>query len=195
MIGLPIVAVIALITIVGIPFGLGLLGALGLIHAIAYVVGALWLGRFMVKEPKSAIGAFFAGWAILRVIALIPGVGVLGWIVAVVIGGGAITIALFRSGRGPLEPPPERTVPPAGEVPPATDETTDAGATSWSADETTATDEPAPATARRPRRRPVTPVADHHRADARRARQGTGEEGHPRQDDEGDEGDEEDDLS
>jgi cytoskeletal protein CcmA (bactofilin family) len=147
MIGLPIVAVIALITIVGIPFGLGLLGALGLIHAIAYVVGALWLGRFMVKEPKSAIGAFFAGWAILRVIALIPGVGVLGWIVAVVIGGGAITIALFRSGRGPLEPPPERTVPPAGEVPPATDETTDAGATSWSADEKTATDEPAPATA------------------------------------------------
>ena len=146
MIGVPIVGVIALITIVGIPFGLGLLGALGLIHSIAYVVGALWLGRLMVKEPKSAIGAFFAGWGILRVIALIPGVGILGWIVAVVIGGGAITIALLRAGRGPLEPPPERAAPPAGEVPPATDETTDAGATSWSADETTASDESAPAT-------------------------------------------------
>ena len=146
MIGLPIIGIIALITIVGIPFGLGLLGALGLIHSIAYVVGALWLGRLMVKEPKSAIGAFFAGWGILRVFAIIPGIGILGWIVAVVIGGGAITIALLRAGRGPLEPPPERAAPPAGEVPPATDETTDAGATSWSADETTPSDEPAPAT-------------------------------------------------
>ncbi len=145
-IGLPVVAVIALITVVGFPFGLGIIGALGVIHAIAYVVGALWFGRFMVKEPKSAIGAFFAGWAILRVIALIPGIGVLAWLVTTVIGVGALTISAWRAGRAPLEPPPEKpepAIPPASDTPPAGDaDSGDGGSgdggdsgTSWSADD------------------------------------------------------------
>jgi hypothetical protein len=141
---LPIVAVLALVTVVGIPFGLGLLGALGVVHAIAYVAGALWFGRFMVKEPKSAIGAFFAGWGILRVLALIPGLGALVWIVTSVIGVGAITIAIWRAGRRPLEPPPERpepAIPPATDTPPATDDASGDsggegdGGTSWAADD------------------------------------------------------------
>ena len=122
---LPIVAVLAMATVVGLPFGLGLLGALGVLHAMAYVAGALWFGRLMVKEPKSAIGAFFAGWGILRVLALIPGIGVLVWIATTVIGVGALTIAAWRAGRRQLEPPPERpepAVPPASDTPPATDD-------------------------------------------------------------------------
>jgi len=118
-IGLPIVAVIALATVVGLPFGLGLLGALGVIHAIAYVVGALIFGRVMVKEPKSALGAFFAGWAILRVLALIPGIGVLVWIVTTVVGVGAITLAAWRAGRRPLEPPTLPVASSATDTPPA----------------------------------------------------------------------------
>ena len=54
-------------------------------------------GRILVKEPKSRIGAFFAGWGILRAVALIPGIGVLVWIAASVWGIGALTIAALAS--------------------------------------------------------------------------------------------------
>jgi hypothetical protein len=143
---LPIVAVVAMATVVGLPFGLGLLGALGVLHAIAYVAGALWFGRLMVKEPKSALGAFFAGWGILRVLALIPGIGVLVWIVTTVIGVGAITIAVWRGGRRPLEPPrgrPEPAIPPASDSPRATDDASTAasGGTSWSSDDSSSASE------------------------------------------------------
>jgi cytoskeletal protein CcmA (bactofilin family) len=121
-IGLPVVAVIALATFVGIPFGLGLMGALGLFHALGYVAGAYCFGRILVKEPRSALGAFFAGWGILRAVALIPGLGVLVWIAASVWGIGALTVAAWRGGRGALEPPPEPktpAVPPASTAPDA----------------------------------------------------------------------------
>jgi Polymer-forming cytoskeletal len=123
-IALPVAAVIAAITIVGLPFALGLVGALGLIHAIGYVAGAFCFGRILVKEPKSAIGAFFAGWAILRVLALIPGIGVIVWIVITIWGLGALTVGAWRAGRGALEPPPEPktpAVPPASDAPAATE--------------------------------------------------------------------------
>jgi cytoskeletal protein CcmA (bactofilin family) len=131
-IGLPVVAVLAVITIVGLPFGLGIGGALGLIHAVGYVAGAFCFGRILVKEPKSAIGAFFAGWAILRVLALIPGIGVLVWIAATVWGLGALTVGAWRAGRGALEPPPE---PKAPAMPPAADAPAEAevSAVAWGA--------------------------------------------------------------
>ena len=136
-IGLPVVAVIALATFVGIPFGLGLIGALGLFHALGYVAGAYCFGRILVKEPKSAVGAFFAGWAILRAVALIPGIGVLAWIAASVWGIGALTVAAWRGGRGALEPPPEPktpAVPPPSAAPDATPSDTDTAGTDTTED-------------------------------------------------------------
>jgi cytoskeletal protein CcmA (bactofilin family) len=169
-IGLPIVGVLALVTVVGFPIGLGLLGALGVIHSIAYVVGALWFGRFMVKEPKSAIGAFFAGWAILRVLALIPGLGVLVWIVVSVIGVGAITISVWRAGRRPLEPPPEKpepAVPPASDTPPASDASD--SSTSWSAEDSSSDD----AGASTPATEPAKKAAPAKKASATKATKAT----------------------
>lgn len=149
-IGLPIVAVLAVVTIVGIPFGLGLVGALGLFHALGYVAGAYCLGRILVKEPRSSLGAFFAGWGILRVAALIPGIGVLVWIGASVWGLGALTLAAWRAGRAALEPPPEPKTPavpppstaPSDEAAPATDATdaTDTTDATASGDEATSED-------------------------------------------------------
>ena len=121
MIGLPIVAVIAMVTLVGFPLGLGLLLALGLIYAIGYVAGAWVLGR-RVASGASPILAFLAGWGILRVIALIPFLGGLASLVATVIGLGAIVVAGRRARREvvvtdaePAPPPP----PPAAPPPPA----------------------------------------------------------------------------
>jgi hypothetical protein len=51
--GLPILAVIALVTILGIPFGVGLLAALLPIHALGYGAAASILGRSIVREPTS----------------------------------------------------------------------------------------------------------------------------------------------
>lgn len=159
-IGIPVVATIAALTVVGLPFSLGTFGALGILHALGYIAGAYCFGRILVKEPKSSIGAFFAGWAILRALALLPGIGVLVWIAASVWGIGALTIAAWRAGRGALEPPPEPKTPavppptgaPASDAPasdaPAAD--TSAEATSWEASDSDEAAEPAPTTPAKP---------------------------------------------
>jgi hypothetical protein len=93
--GLPILAVIALVTLVGIPLGLGLLAALGLIYALGYSASAWILGRSLLRAPAAWVVAFLVGWAILRVVALIPILGGLVWFVAVVFGLGALVVALW----------------------------------------------------------------------------------------------------
>jgi cytoskeletal protein CcmA (bactofilin family) len=98
--GLPVLAVIALATILGIPLGLGLLAALLLIYALGYSAAAWILGRSLLSEPRSWIVAFLVGWAILRVVALIPILGGLVWFAAVVFGLGALAVAIWRARSG-----------------------------------------------------------------------------------------------
>jgi hypothetical protein len=95
--GLPILGIIALVTIVGIPFGLGVLAALGLIYALGYSATAWIVGRRILREPTAWILAFLAGWAILRVLALIPILGGLVGFAAVVFGLGALTVVIWRA--------------------------------------------------------------------------------------------------
>jgi Polymer-forming cytoskeletal len=95
--GLPILAIIALVTIVGIPLGLALLAALALIYAIGYAAAAWIVGRRILREPTGWILAFLAGWGILRLLALVPIVGgLIGW-AAMVLGLGAIVVAIWRA--------------------------------------------------------------------------------------------------
>ena len=95
--GLPIVGIIALVTIIGIPLGLGVLSALGLIYALGYGATAWIVGRMILREPTAWILAFLAGWAILRVLALIPILGgLVGW-AAAVLGLGALIVAIWRA--------------------------------------------------------------------------------------------------
>jgi len=100
--GLPAVAVLLMITLLGLPLGIALLLALLPIYAIGYTTSAFLLGRAIVKPPTSRFLAFLAGWGILRVIALVPGLGILAWFGAAVFGLGALGIALWRSRRGPV---------------------------------------------------------------------------------------------
>jgi cytoskeletal protein CcmA (bactofilin family) len=94
--GLVIVSVIALVTLVGIPFGLGTLLALPLITSIAYTASCHALGRALLKQPTSRYLAFLAGWAIVRVASLIPVVSGLVWFVASVYGLGILAVAARR---------------------------------------------------------------------------------------------------
>jgi cytoskeletal protein CcmA (bactofilin family) len=99
LIGLPILAVLLFVTLVGIPFAVGLGLALFLIFATGYTMAGVVVGRWVVKAPRSRFAAFLAGWAILRGLALIPFVaGIVGF-VAVVIGLGAMVVAIWRARR------------------------------------------------------------------------------------------------
>jgi hypothetical protein len=102
-IALPIVAVLALVTLVGIPFGVALLLALVPVMLVAYVTSAWLVGRRLVAAPRSPWLALLAGWGILRLLALIPVVGFLVGLVATVIGLGVLVVALWRA-RGPEVP-------------------------------------------------------------------------------------------
>ncbi len=96
LIGLPILAVLAMVTLVGLPLGIALLLALGLIYGIGYTAGAWVLGR-RIAGHLTPILAFLLGWVILRVLALIPFLGGLVSLAAVVVGLGAIVVAGHRA--------------------------------------------------------------------------------------------------
>jgi hypothetical protein len=98
-----------------IPLGLFLLLALALVYTIGYVVGALALGRLVVKEPTSRYVAFLAGWVILRILALVPFLGGFAWLVATVLGLGTLWVTARAAPREvgavapALAPPPPVT--------------------------------------------------------------------------------------
>lgn len=95
---LPVLGVIACVTILGLPFGIGLLMALFPLYAIAYVTTAAVLGRRIIKG--SAIPAFLVGLVILRLLALIPFVGGLIGLLAMIFGLGVLFVTLFRARSG-----------------------------------------------------------------------------------------------
>lgn len=101
VIGLPVLAFLALVTLVGIPFGLGLLLALLPLGALGYVTGAWVLGRALVGPPGRSPVAFLAGWAILRVVALVPFLGALVFAVTAMFGLGALAWTMWRARRPP----------------------------------------------------------------------------------------------
>jgi hypothetical protein len=98
--GLPLAALIANLTVVGLPLGLGLLAGLGLIYATGYCAGAWILGRWLVGEPRGRVVAFLAGWAVLRIVAFIPIVHIFVFIAAALYGLGALLVTLRRARIG-----------------------------------------------------------------------------------------------
>lgn len=101
-VGLPIVAAVAMGTLVGMPLGIALLLALALIFAIGQTAGAWFLGRALVGGPSRAV-SFLLGWAIVSGLGLIPGLGGLMWFAATVLGLGAISVATWHARRGTAE--------------------------------------------------------------------------------------------
>jgi hypothetical protein len=111
--GLPILAIIALVTVVGIPLGIGLLAALLLIYALGYSAAAWILGRSIVREPTAWAVAFLAGWGILRIVALVPVLGGLAWFAAVAFGLGALAVTIWRARTPSRTTPASRSTPAA----------------------------------------------------------------------------------
>jgi cytoskeletal protein CcmA (bactofilin family) len=99
-IGVPLLAILALVTLVGIPFGVALLLAAIPVLVVAYATAAWIVGRRVLRDRStSPWAALFAGWGIVRVLALIPVLGALVGLAATVVGLGALAVALWRARR------------------------------------------------------------------------------------------------
>lgn len=115
-IGLPVLVFAALVSLVGIPLGIGLLLALLPLAGLGYATSAWVLGRALVGPPGRSVLAFLAGWAILRAAALVPFLGALVFVVAAMFGIGALAWTLWRARRAAPAPPssgPEAPLAPA----------------------------------------------------------------------------------
>ena len=103
---IPIVAIVAMITIVGAPLGLGiLLGFLPLVAFVGFLVAGIFVGEEVLgtrKEPAAERpyrGALL-GIVLLQVIGLVPVLGGLATAVASLLGFGAILLLGWRIVRG-----------------------------------------------------------------------------------------------
>ena len=117
-IGVPLLAILALVTLVGIPFGVALLLAAIPVLLVAYATTAWIVGRKVLgHRSTSPWGALLVGWGILRVLALIPVAGALVGLAATVVGLGALAVALWQA-RTPRAPAPRPEAPAAGPIAP-----------------------------------------------------------------------------
>ena len=117
---LPFVALLAIVTVVGIPLGIFLFLAFALLYTIAYVIGAHAVGRLVVKPPASRYVAFLAGIAIVRLLALIPVIGGLTWFVVTLFGFG-VAFAAMRASRADAGAAPTTSVSSIPPTPPLTE--------------------------------------------------------------------------
>jgi hypothetical protein len=118
-IGAPLLAILALVTLVGIPFGVALLLAAIPVLLVAYSTSAWLVGRRVLRNRStSPWSALVAGWGILRVLALIPVAGALAGLAATVVGLGALAVALWRA-RRPGAPAARPEAPATGRPAPA----------------------------------------------------------------------------
>jgi hypothetical protein len=92
---IPIIAVAAFFTVVGIPLGFILLLLVIPLYAISYVTAAFALGRRIIKGGR--ILAFLVGLVILGLLSLIPIAGAIIGLLAIMFGLGLLLVTLFRA--------------------------------------------------------------------------------------------------
>jgi cytoskeletal protein CcmA (bactofilin family) len=107
IIGTPIVAVLFLVTIVGIPVGVLLLATYPFALLLGFVVGTLWVASFVPRlmrwapppTVRAAVGHFAIALALVLLVSKIPFLG--GWVVAAlfIAGVGAFEVELYRRMR------------------------------------------------------------------------------------------------
>jgi cytoskeletal protein CcmA (bactofilin family) len=108
LIVLPLLALLAAVTVFGLPLAFGIGLALLPLGAVAYAVSAYVLGRRVLKPPRHRMLSFLVGLAILRVAALVPIVGLLVGLAALIFGLGLIGVAIGAA-REPSDPAPAQS--------------------------------------------------------------------------------------
>ncbi len=111
---IPVVAVLAMVTVIGAPLGLAILLMVWPAAAFAgYLVAGIWIGEWLLyrgattERPARPYLAAVLGLIILQIVSLLPLVGA----VASLFGFGAVLLLAWRTFRGPSTQPV--TTPPA----------------------------------------------------------------------------------
>jgi hypothetical protein len=103
-IGVPILAVLAMLTIVGIPLGLGVLVfVLPAVWFLGFIVAGSWLGQLILNRRGSEgrpIAATVLGLVLLQLFVIVPVVGAFVALLAGVWGAGALTYMAYRAAGG-----------------------------------------------------------------------------------------------
>jgi hypothetical protein len=106
-IGIPILAIIALVTVIGVPLGLGVLVfLLPALWFVGYLVGGLMLGTLIYSRAGEGVRsnrylAVTTGLGVLQFIVLVPFLGILIAVLMALWGAGAVTLLGWRSFRAP----------------------------------------------------------------------------------------------
>lgn len=113
----PILAVLAILTVIGIPAGIGLLFvAWPAVAFIGYIVAAIWLGEWLLSRREGAVPAErpYAAATLGLVVAFVIGLVPLVSAILSIFGLGAVVLAALRTLRRPGTPErPLRTEPAA----------------------------------------------------------------------------------
>ena len=111
-IAIPIAAVIALVTVVGVPLGVGVLAfLLPALWFLGYLVGGLMFGTLIYSRTSESIRgnrylAMVTGLAIMQILILIPFLGIPIAVLMGLWGGGAVALLAWRSFRAPRDASP-----------------------------------------------------------------------------------------
>ena len=119
LIGLLMAGVFAIVTVVGIPFGVGLLAlVLPALFIVGYIVAGIWIGEWVLRRSSSVVPerpyrAAIVGLALVGLIGVIPPVGGL----VSFVGFGAVVLFAWRVFRGaPGRASSQSSVTPAAEA-------------------------------------------------------------------------------
>lgn len=105
-VGVPLIAMVSALTIVGIPLAAGILAALLVLGAIGYVVAAMLLGGLIMGRVRQPVVELLAGVLVLQLAALVPVLGLAGPLAAAY-GLGAVAVATWRTHQpAPAAPRP-----------------------------------------------------------------------------------------
>jgi hypothetical protein len=120
VLSIPVTALALVVSVLGVPLGLALFLSLGLWWLVGLTWAAWCAGRALVHAPRGRVQAFLAGWAILAAVGLVPILNAAAWVLAPVLGVGAMLVAVWRARegrrhdgrhrRGGLRPPSEDDV-------------------------------------------------------------------------------------
>lgn len=96
-IGLPVLAVVAVALVVGMPLGLAVLLASLVLAFLGAVSAAHTVGRLLVRDDRGTATAFMAGWGIAAVMGLVPFASGVVFALSSVFGLGEVTVAIWRA--------------------------------------------------------------------------------------------------
>jgi hypothetical protein len=111
-IAIPIAAIIALVTVVGVPLGVGVLAfLLPALWFLGYLVAGLMFGTLIYSRASESIRgnrylAVVTGLAIAQLLLLIPFLGIPIAVLMGLWGGGAVALLAWRSFRAPRDASP-----------------------------------------------------------------------------------------